>query len=71
MYTKRGIKLVVSSFFGFIRNQEKNGGQSLEVLGNSAKVDCCFPNILNCQRTIDAMALDILMVYKTTSCTSL
>ena len=49
--------MAVESFYGFVRNQEMDGGQSLEVLANRAKIDWCFTNILNCERALHAMAL--------------
>ena len=57
MYAKTGTKSVVESFYGFICNQEMDGGQLLEVLANRAKIDWCFLNILNCERALDTMAL--------------
>ena len=39
MYAKTGNELVVESFYGFLGNQEMDGGQSLEVLANHAKID--------------------------------
>lgn len=39
MYAKTGNELVVESFYGFLGNQEIDGGQSLEVLANHAKIE--------------------------------
>ena len=33
-----------------------NGGQSISVLGNRAKIDWCFPPIVRCERALDEMA---------------
>ena len=57
MYAKTGIKFVDESLYGFIRNQEMHGGQSLEVLANSTKVGWSFRNILNCRTALGAMTL--------------
>ena len=57
MYAKTGNELVVESFYGFLGNQEMDGGQPLEVLANHAKIDRCFLNILNCERALGAIVL--------------
>lgn len=56
MYAKTGTESVVESFYGVVRNQEMDGGQSITVLGQRAKVDWCFPPILDCTRALDEMA---------------
>ena len=33
-----------------------DGGQSLDVLGNRAKVDWCCPSVLQCERSLTEMA---------------
>ena len=43
MYAKTGTESVVESFCGVLRNQEIDGGQSLEVLANRAKADWSLP----------------------------
>ena len=58
MYTKTCTEWVIESSHGFIRSQEMDGGEPLEVIANCAtKIDWCFPNMLNCERVLDAMAL--------------
>lgn len=56
MYAKTGSEAVVESFYGMVRNQEMDGGQSIKVLGSRAKVDWCFPPVLDCARALDDMA---------------
>ena len=55
MYATMGTESVVESFCGVLRNQKMDGGQSLEVLANRAKIDRPFPAILQCKRAIDKM----------------
>jgi hypothetical protein len=56
MYAKTGNEAVVESFYGVVRSQEMDGGQSIKVLGERAKVDWCFPPVLACDRAIDEMS---------------
>ena len=56
LYAKTGTEAVVESFYGVVRNQEMDGGQSIKVLGQRAKVDWCFPPLLSCEKAIDEMA---------------
>eukprot|EP00794_Sanderia_malayensis_P001151 gene1151-517_t len=56
MYAKTGTETVVESFYGVVRNQEMDGGQSMKVLADRAKIDWCFPPILDCSRALDEMA---------------
>ena len=56
MYAKTGTETVVESFYGVVRNQEMDGGQSIKVLADRAKIDWCFPPILHCSRALDEMA---------------
>jgi hypothetical protein len=56
MYAKTGTEAVVESFYGVVRSQEMDGGQSIKVLGDRAKVDWCFPPVLDCERALDEMA---------------
>ncbi len=56
MYAKMGTEAVVESFYGVVRSQEMDGGQSIKVLGDRAKVDWCFPPVLDCERALDEMA---------------
>ena len=56
MYAKTGTEAVVESFYGVVRSQEMYGGQSIKVLGDRAKVDWCFPPVLDCERALNEMA---------------
>lgn len=56
MYAKTGTEAVVESFYGVVRSQEMDGGQSIKVLGDRAKVDWCFPPVLDCERALNEMA---------------
>lgn len=56
MYAKSGTEAVAESFYRVVEKQEMDGGQSLEVLSNRAKVDWCFPSILQCERSLTEMA---------------
>ena len=56
MYAKTGTEAVVESFYRVVEKQEMDGGQSIQVLGNRAKVDWCFPPILQCEKAFSEMA---------------
>ena len=56
MYAKTRTESVVESFYGVIRNQEMDGGQSMQTLANRAKVDWSFPSIVSCEKAINKMA---------------
>ena len=49
-------KAVAESLYRVVEKQEMNGGQSISVLGNRAKIDWCFPPIVRCERALDEMA---------------
>ncbi|CAB4025826.1 Hypothetical predicted protein [Paramuricea clavata] len=51
-----GTEAVTESFYRVVEKQEMDGGQSLEVLSNHAKVDWCFPPILQCERALTETA---------------
>ena len=55
-YSKTGTEAVAESFDRVVEKQEMNGGQSISVLGNRAKIDWCFPPIVRCERALDEMA---------------
>jgi hypothetical protein len=56
MYAKTGTEAVAESFYRVVEKQEMDGGQSLEVLSCRAKVDWCFPPILQCERVLTEIA---------------
>lgn len=56
MYAKTGTEAVVESFYRVVEKQEMDGGQSIPVLANRAKVDWCFPPILQCEKALAEMA---------------
>ena len=47
---------MAESFSRIVEKQEKDGGQTISVLGNGAKIDWCFPPIVRCERALDEMA---------------
>ena len=55
-YAKSGTEAVVESFYWVVDNQEMGGVQSTQVLMKCAKVDCCFPSVLQCDSAHRAMA---------------
>ena len=56
VYSKTGTGAVAESLYRVVEKQEMNGGQSISVLGNRAKIDWCFPPIVRCERALDEMA---------------
>ena len=56
MYVKTGTEAVVESFYRVVEQQEMHGGQSLEILGARAKVDWCFPPMVQCDNALTEMA---------------
>ena len=52
MYAKTGTEAVAESFYRVVEKQEMDGGQSIQVLANRAKVDWCFPPILQCEKAL-------------------
>ena len=45
-YSKTGTEAVAESLYRVVEKQEMNGGQSISVLGNRAKIHWCFPPIV-------------------------
>ena len=64
MYAKTGTEAVVESFYRVVEKQEMDGGQSIQVLGNRAKVDWCFPPILQCEKAFQKWQSFTSMVTK-------
>ena len=55
---------IAESFYRVVEKQEMDGGQSLVVLGNHAKVDWCFPSIIQCECSLTEMAKAYIDGYK-------
>ena len=55
-YSKTGTEAVAESFYRVVEKQEMDGGQSVSVLANRAKVDWCYPPVVQCERALDEMA---------------
>ena len=55
-YSKNGTKAVAESFSRVVEKQEMDGGQTISVLGNGAKIDWCFPSTVRCERALDEIA---------------
>ena len=55
-YAKSGTEAIAESFYRVMETQEKDGGQSHEVLAMRAKVDWCLPPQLQCEGPLSAMA---------------
>ncbi len=55
-YSKTGTEAVAESLYRVVEKQEMDGGQSISVLGNRAKIDWFFPQIVKCERALDEMA---------------
>lgn len=56
MYSKSGTEAVAESFYRVVGMQEKDGGQSQEVLSMHAKVDWCLPPVVQCESALAEMA---------------
>ena len=56
VYSKTGTEAAAESLYGVVEKQEMNGGQSISVLGNRARIEWCFPPIVRCERALDEMA---------------
>ena len=55
-YAKAGMEAIVESFYKLMATQEKDGGQSQNVLTKRTKVDWCLPSLIQCKKTLSAMA---------------
>ena len=56
MYAKTGTEAVVESFYRVVEKQEMDGGQTIEILAARAKIDWCFPPMIQCQNALRQMA---------------
>lgn len=55
-YAKCGTEAVAESFYRVVDKQEMDGGQSIKVLMNRAKVDWSLPSVLQCDAALNEMA---------------
>ena len=55
-YVKSGTEAVAESFYRVVEKQEMEGGQTISVLMNRAKIDWCLPSVIQCDSAITEMA---------------
>ena len=55
-FAKAGTEAIAESFYRVMEAQQKDGGQSQEVLTMWTKVDWCLPSVLQCEKALSAMA---------------
>ena len=55
-YAKAGTEAMAESFYRVMDAQEKDGGQSQEVLTMRTKLDWCLPSIMQCEKALSGMA---------------
>ncbi len=55
-YAKAGTEAIAESFYKVMDTQEKDGGQSQNVLTMRTKVDWCLPPLIQCEKSLSAMA---------------
>ena len=55
-YAKSGTEAVAQSFYRVVEKQEMEGGQSLGVLMNCAKIDWCLPSVIQCESALTEIA---------------
>jgi hypothetical protein len=55
-YAKAGTEAIAESFYKVMDTQEKDGGQSQDVLTMRTKVDWCLPPLVRCEKALSAMA---------------
>ena len=56
MYAKTGTEAVVESLYRVVEKQEMDGGQSISTLAARAKIDWCFPSLIQCDAALESMA---------------
>jgi len=56
VYAKTGTEAVAESFYRVMEAQEKDGGQSFEVLRNRSIVDWSLPHTIQCEEALSEMA---------------
>ena len=55
-FAKVGTEAIAESFYRVMAAQEKDGGQSQEVLTVRTKLDWCLPSLIQCEKALSAMA---------------
>ena len=55
-YAKSGTEVVAESFYRVVEKQEMEGGQSLGVLMDRAKIDWCLPPVIQCESALMEIA---------------
>lgn len=55
-YAKAGTEAIAESFYRVMETQEKDGGQSQEVLTMRTKVDWCLPPLIQCEKSLSSIA---------------
>ena len=55
-YGKSGTEAVVESFYRVVEKQEIEGGQTIGVLMNRAKINWCLPSVIQCDSAITERA---------------
>ena len=55
-YAKSGTEAVAESFYRVVEKQEMEGGQSLGVLMNHAKIAWCLPSVIQCESALTEIA---------------
>ncbi len=56
MYSKTGTEAVAESVYRVAEKQEQDGRQSIAVLEMRTKIDWCFPEVVQCDLALEAMA---------------
>ena len=55
-YAKSGTEAVAESFYRVVEKQDMEGGQTIDILMNSAKIDWYLPSVIQCDSAITEMA---------------
>lgn len=56
LYAKAGTEAIAESFYRVMETQEKDGGQSQNVLIMRTNVDWCLAPLIQCENSLSAMA---------------
>ena len=55
-YSKSGTEAVAESIYRVVEKQEMEGGQTMGVLMNRAKIDWCLPSVIQCESALAEIA---------------
>ena len=55
-YSKSGTEAVAESFYRVVEKQEMEGGQTMGILMNRAKIDWCLPSVIQCESALTEIA---------------